>query len=181
MRVTALLAGLIVCSSLLFADDRTVDFDQQVDFSKIKTFNIRRGEVTSQKPELNNPLFAKKLGEAIRAELLAKGLKETADRPDVYVDYSIAGLDYSLVVNRPASRGPDGPNGRPGVVIQGAGPQPVRFTEGTLTVEMNIREPGTLIWRGQYRDEERNGSKLAQKLPVDAKKLLSDYPPKKKK
>jgi hypothetical protein len=30
-----------------------------------------------------------------------------------------------------------------------------------------------------YRDDESTGSKLVQKLPEDAKKLLARYPPKK--
>ena len=67
-----------------------------------------------------------------------------------------------------------------GVVIPGTGLQSERYTEGTLVIELTTREPNALVWRGLYRDEERNGSKLSQKLPGDAKKLLSSYPPKKK-
>ena len=110
MRFTALLAALTFCSAILLADDRSVDFDATADFSKIKTFAIREGKVSSQKPELNNRLFVQKLAETIRAELAAKGLKETADRPDMFVDFSIAGLDYSIVGGQRAERVPGGPN-----------------------------------------------------------------------
>jgi hypothetical protein len=41
------------------------------------------------------------------------------------------------------------------------------------------RDPKLLIWEGIYHDDESNGSKLAQSLPSDVKKLLSKYPPKK--
>jgi hypothetical protein len=47
-----------------------------------------------------------------------------------------------------------------------------------LVVDMN--QAGLLIWRGVYRDNEKNSSKFTEKLPGDAKTLLSQYPPKKK-
>jgi hypothetical protein len=180
MRFTSLLAGLLLCSSVLLADDRHVDFNANTDFSSIKTFAIREGKVNSQKPELNNRLFVQKLGEAIRAELTARGLKETADRPDLFVDFSIAGMDYSTVERQPATRIPDGPGGQRGYVVEGTGPQPVLSSEGTLVIDMTTTQPSVLVWRGTYRDQESSGPKLAQKLPGDAKKILSGYPPKKK-
>ena len=46
---------------------------------------------------------------------------------------------------------------------------------------MTADSPGTLIWRGVYRDNEKNSSRFSEKLPADARKLLTEYPPKKKK
>jgi hypothetical protein len=37
-----------------------------------------------------------------------------------------------------------------------------------------------LVWRGIYRDDEQNASKLSDRLPGDIKKLFEEYPPKKK-
>ena len=71
-------------------------------------------------------------------------------------------------------------NGR-GYVLSGTGPQPVLYSEGTLIISMTTGQASRLVWYGTYRDEERSGPKVAQKLPGDAKKLLSEYPPKKKK
>jgi len=190
MRFTSLPAGLIILCSLvlpaslhapLLADDRHVDVDANADFSRMKTFAIRESTINSQKPELNNRLFVQKLQEAIRGELTAKGLKETADRPDLFVDFSIAGMDYSIVERHPATRIPDGPGGQRGHVVEGTGPQSVLSSEGTLVIDMTANPSGGLVWRGMYRDEESSGPKLAKKLPRDAKKLLSEYPPKKKK
>ena len=59
---------------------------------------------------------------------------------------------------------------------RGIGPQPVRFTEGTLVIDL-VRPGGpNPVWRGVYRDEESTGSKLMLKLPEDAKKLIDRYP-----
>jgi hypothetical protein len=55
----------------------------------------------------------------------------------------------------------------------------VLYAQGTVTVDLIRREPKLLVWEGIYHDDEDNGSKLAQSLPSDVKKLLSKYPPKK--
>jgi hypothetical protein len=55
----------------------------------------------------------------------------------------------------------------------------VLFVKGTVTVDLVRRDPKLLVWQGIYHDDESNGSKLAQRLPLDVKKLLSKYPPKK--
>lgn len=77
---------------------------------------------------------------------------------------------------------PIGPNrGGRGGASDPQSTDPVGFVEGTLVIDMTAGEPGTLIWRGVYRDNEKNSARFSEKLPGDAKKLLSEYPPKKKK
>ena len=133
---------------------------------------IRDARVVSSRPELSHQLFAKDLVEAIRAELTAKRLTETADRPDVIVDCSVTGVDYYI-----------GPAGRANMIVPGRAQSfaPVSFTEGTLVIDLREAEQGALVWHGVYRDPRDSAAKLAQKLPAGAKKLLSEYPPKKKK
>jgi hypothetical protein len=139
------------------ADDHHVDFDRHTDFSQIKTFALREGKVDSPRPELNNTILLTKIADAIRKELTAKGLKETLNNPDVLLDYNVSAEDFT------EQRG-----GR------------VTSTEGTLVVDMIRRDSRALVWRGVYRDSERNSAKLAQNLPGDVKKFLSQYPPKQK-
>lgn len=170
-------AAVVVCSTIAVADYRSIDFDPSVDFAAVKTFAIRPGVIRSQKPELNNRLFLLALDDAIRTTLSRKGLKETQDRPDVTIDVSVAGMDYSITGGQRGVRIPGGPRGR-GTVIPGTGPQPELFTEGTLVIDMTQPASAKLIWRGTYRDEERSGPTLARKLPEDVKKLLSEFPPK---
>jgi hypothetical protein len=158
MRATALSIGLtLLCTIVLVADDRHVDFDQHTDFSTLKSFALHEGKVNSPNPELNNPLLVRKVGDAIRAALVAKGLRETATDPDLIVDYSIVGEDFS------AQRG-----------------GPAAFSQGTLVIDLVKREPKTLVWRSVYRDKESTNAKLAQALPRDVRESLSEYPPRQK-
>jgi hypothetical protein len=157
VRAVSLSIIAILAAVLLFADDRTVDFDRHLDFSTLKTFALREGKVDSPSPELNNSLLSKRIGDAIRSELIAKGLKETVNNPDVIVDYSISGENFS------EQRG-----------------GPISSSEGTLVIDLTKRDSRALVWRSVYRDSERNSAKLAQKLPGDVKKSFSDYPPKQK-
>ena len=54
MKVLNLIVVLLYFSITLLADSRDVEFDNQVDFSKFKTFTIRDGQITSKQPELNS-------------------------------------------------------------------------------------------------------------------------------
>jgi len=157
MRNIALFVGLILSTVVLFADDRIVDFDHHTDFSTLKSFALRDGKIDSPEPELNSTLLSKKIGDAIRTELLSRGLKETVNNPDVIVDYSVSGQDFN------EARG-----------------GPVSSSEATLVIDVTKRDSRDLIWRSVYRDSERNNAKLAQRLPGDVKKSLAEYPPKQK-
>jgi hypothetical protein len=164
-------------SAVLMADSRSIEFDATVDFSTVGTFEIRAHRINSEKPELNNRLFVQAVEDRIRATLTTKRLKEVAELPDVFVDFSVAGADYTITGGQRGTRIPGGPGRRGGVVFPGTGPRPELFTEGTLVIDMTMRSSGRLVWRGIYRDEERSGPTLARKLPDDARKLLSEYPP----
>lgn len=173
MRMTRLtIAMLLAGATVTSADDRNVTFDKGVDFSTLKTFAVHDVRVTSSRPELNNALFAMQVRDAIREALAAKGMTEAADRPHLVVDSTVTGVDYSI---GPAGRANPIPPGR-------AAPSfaPVSFTEGTLVIDLKTTESGKLLWHGVYRRPRDSAGKLAQKLPSDAKKLLSEYPPKKK-
>jgi len=151
-----------ILSGVAFADEHSIVFDDHTDFAKLTTFAIRDGKCDSTRPELNNPLYLKKLAETIRVALTTKGMKEAADHPDVFVDYRVVGIEVSTA-DRPSER------------LHGG----VLYAQGTVTVDLVRRDPKLLIWEGIYHDDEGNGSKLAQSLPSDIKKLLSKFPPKK--
>src|SRR5262245_22203276 len=151
----------VVAMAGVSADDLSVQIDPHANFSTFKTFAIGQTKIESPRPELDNPLFVKKLSSTIRAALIAKGLTETATRPDLVVDYTLTGEDVSVGV-----RG----------MVRGAGPQPVRFTEGVLVIDLSRPGDTAPVFRGTYRDDESTGSRLMQKLPEDAKKILGKYP-----
>jgi hypothetical protein len=152
----------MLLAPILTADTRHIEADEKADFSAFRTFVVREGRATSRKVEINNPLLLTKIQDAIRTALSSKGMKETPDRPDLVVTFSL------------------GEQGQRGVVGRGIRDMRVISTsEGTLVIEMTS---GTsVVWHGTYTDGEADAAKLAKKLPDDAKKLISEYPPKKKK
>ena len=162
MRHLALIgAGLVMASVALAADEMSVQVDPRANLAELRTFTIRHGTIGSERPELDNPLFEKKLRTTIRVALTGKGLKEVADNANVIVDFMLIGADFST-----SQRG----------LVRGAGPRPLRFTEGTLTIDLTRPGEANPVWRGVYRDDEQTGSRLQQKLPDDATKLLAKYP-----
>jgi len=161
-RTILALSFFAILSGTVVADEHSITFDDQADFAKLRTFAIREAKCNSARPELNNPLYLKKLADTIRTALAAKGLMEVQDRPDLFVDYRVDGTEVSTT-DRASDR------------IRGGD----LYARGAITVDLVSREPKLLVWEGIYHDDESNGSKLAQKLPSDLKKLLSKYPPKK--
>ena len=158
--IATVCVSLVAASAWLSADDLSVVIDPKADFSAFRTFAVRVGKIESNRPEIDNVLFAKRLTRTIREALAMKGLKEATGRPDLFVDYSIASEDINTT--------------RPGGG-RGIGPQPLRFTVGMLVIDMTRPGDQNPVWRGVYRDDEMTGSKLFQKLPEDARKLIAKY------
>jgi hypothetical protein len=185
LKTTLFLGALLLTSLVAFADDQTVDLDKTIDFSTLKSFTIRPGRIDSSRQELNNAIVLGKITDAIRTTLLSRGLMEVGDRPDVTVEFTASGVDYNVGpggIANPinSSRGDRGGN-RGALGPNGTGERgPVDFSVGTLVVDVKTTQPSALIWRGVYNDNEKNSARLGQKFPDDAKKLLSQYPGRKK-
>ena len=170
MKVAALTALTLLFVSLpLRADQKDTDFDPRTDFLKFKTFTLRQAQLEVKSPELNSPIVRKRIEDAIRTQLTARGLTEVQNRPDLVVNFRFGAADKRQVESFPAGRW-----GRRRRI------ETFRFTEGTLVVNLMDTEGRELVWRGVYRDDESNAGKISNKLPDDIKKLFSDFPPKKK-
>lgn len=178
VRTLVCLIGLMLSSAVLIADDRSVLFDEEANFSSFKTFKMRDGTLASQRPELNSPIAAKKLADAIRAALTAKGLREAPDPADLVVEHAVTTLDFGIGPfgrANPINPGQRGSRGR------GGSPARVDFTDATLVIDLKAGDPRALVWRGVYNATEKTAATLADTLPESAGKLLSVYPPKRKK
>src|SRR6185436_490556 len=106
MRAAAtFLVAVAMASAVLLADDHSVIFDEDVDFSTFKTFTMRDVRMSSDRPELNFPAVVKTIADAARASLTALGLKEVATGSDLVVECQISGTDFNI-----------GPWGRPNTV-----------------------------------------------------------------
>jgi len=160
------LAAMIVP---LAADDKSVDFDPDTDFSKYKTFAIRAEVITARSPALNNSIVKERITSAIRKELVADGLQPDATEPDLVVNFRLgASADRDVETIRTGRLG----RRRTRVVVD-------RDVEGTLVIDLLERESRDLVWRGIYTDEENDAARISRKLDDDVRKLFEDYPPKK--
>ena len=151
MRFLSLVLTLVLPAAVMVADDRTIIFDEHLDFSTLKTFSIRDGRIGTSEPALNNALVREKILDAIRSQLTARGLAESP-ASDVIATFE---LEFNPGLRRALNDD----------------------TQAILVVDLMTRD-SRLIWRGTYRDTELHVSKTASQLPDDVKKLLSKYPPK---
>jgi hypothetical protein len=166
---------LAVCAMASSAADHIIDFDRQVDFAGVKTFALRGANIILDRPEVRSTLVQEQITGAIRAALSARGLKEAQDA-DVIVDWTVRGQRFAV-------------NEWGRAVPLDSGEQvfnhpwrglPEAFVEGTLVLDLTAKSSGLLVWRGVYRNNERDSARVAHRLPDYAKKLLAEYPPRRK-
>src|SRR5207244_2119164 len=77
----------------LRADQKDTDFDPRTDFLKFKTFTLRQAQLEAKSPELNSPIVRKRIEDAIRTQLTARGLTEVQNRPDLVVNFRLGATD----------------------------------------------------------------------------------------
>jgi len=150
---TALAVAVVLAPALVLAQQHIV-LDVETDFATLKTFAIREGRATTSRPEIDNDLIFRKVADAIRKSLVAKGMTESATRADVTVGFTL---------------GEDRPNG-----------PSVAFNRGTLAIDFRVPDGDRMVWQGVYRDDTNNPARVADNLPSYVQKVLSKYPPKKK-
>jgi hypothetical protein len=168
MKAAALLFLLLIPVAIQ-AQKITVEFDESKGFSDYKTFMIRNGQLNSRNPALNSELVKKKIETEIRRRLTAKGLTEVTSQPDLNVRYSLGSANRREVEAYPAG-------------WRGLGTRrvAVRYTEGTLVID--LRDPSTrsLVWRAIAIEDKSEPTQLVGKLDDMVKKSTDKYPPKQK-
>lgn len=178
--LTLVLMLTALCAPAVRAADAIIDADRTVDFSRLKTFTLRRESIELDRPEINSPLVRSQVTEQVRATLAARGLQEVSQGPaDVIVDWSAGGQRFAInewgrAIPLDEMRG--GARIPPGNPWMGL---PESFVEGVLVIDLTARDTGLLVWRGVHRNQEGSTAKLAHKLPGYAKKMLATWPPKK--
>jgi len=149
----------------------SIEFDQGTDFTKYKTFAIRRGELNSKNPALNSELVKKQIEAALVRDFTARGLSQAQSGPaDLNVVYHFGSARKTEVEAYPAG-------------WRGWGTRYVRvpYADGTLVID--LRDPSThsLVWRGISREEQSDATKIRGKLDNMVRKPIEKYPPKMKK
>ena len=163
-----LFAGMLIARSA-FAQKITMEFDQNADFSKYKTFAIRIRELNSSNPALNSDLVKQQIDEDIEKFLTAKGLTMVTSGPaDLNIRYHLGSAQKSEVEAYPAG-------------WYGWGTRYVRvpYAEGTLVIDLRDPTTHSLVWRAIASEDKSNATDIQKKLDDMVKKSIDKYPPKK--
>jgi len=163
------LALLLLAAAIASAQKVTVEFDQNADFSRYKTFAIRDGQLNSKNPALNSELVQKRIDADIEKDLTARGLILVTGKPDLNVRYR---LGSARRVEREAY--PAGWRGWGTRIVK------VPYTEGTLVIDLRDSAMRSLVWRAIASEEKSDPNKIEGKLDDMVKKSLEKYPPKAK-
>ena len=179
LRISRVVPFIALMFALVFSAgcdlSTTMDYDQDVDFSTIKTY-----QWAGEKPEQVTDMAHKRLMSAIDEQLQAKGLSLVNSDPDVFVVYY--GDDEKQVVANTTHYGYGyGPGWYGGMGMGGSTTTVSTFRVGTLVVDMYGAAKKELIWRGTVsgtiNDDPQKNVKIVQKA---VKKLFKKYPPEKK-
>ena len=146
-----------------------LEFDEAVDFTQYRTYAIRNGRIRAKHPSLDNSLVERKIENAIKAQIAAKGMQEAPDRPDVVITYVLGAADKRDVDVVPA--GWYGRRRRRVVT---------HYTQGTLVIDLRDAQKRELIWRATCTDTAGDPNKISEHIDKDVKKAFEKYPPKKK-
>ena len=154
-------------ATLAFGQKITVEFDQAADFSRYHTFTLAGAQLNSRNPELNSELVRKKLDDAIARYLTAKGLTEVLNSGDLNVRYHFGSARKKMVERYPAGwRG------------MGTRTVRVRYTEGTLVIDLSDTSVRDLVWRAIAHEDKNRPDQILGKLDDMVKKAIAKYPPK---
>ena len=158
-------AWILVCLLTLFggcsAPDKTIyhdvtfDYDVNVDFTRIKTYNWVKMPATSRIESFNQI----RIKDAVDARMSAKGLKVMVDNPDVFLVMYGGGykaIDMTVMMDYAV------------------------YEVGRLKLAMYDAESRQEIWWGEDRADLFNEMTPAQKDEVIAnsvRRILEKYPP----
>jgi hypothetical protein len=155
----------------------TYDFDGSVDFSHYKTFKFSEDALSYEMQQLNR----NRLIEAIREQLISKGLQESADA-DVLVNFYInahqeqrqtANTNYYGAGGRYAYRWGGG--------FSTTTIDVESYIAGTVFIDLIETERNELVWQGRGAgtfQENISPAKREKRINKGVAKVFKNYPPK---
>jgi hypothetical protein len=167
-------AVVLLAPSLALAQKVSFDFDKTADFSKFKTYALKDGT------KVGDPLIDNRIVAAIEAELAAKGLTKKDDGPDIAVVYHVAFDKQKDITTFSSGYGYGYRWGG------GWGTTDVRVNEilvGTLIIDVADATKKEVVWRGmgvKEVDTQAKAEKRDKNINAAVKKIMQNYPPKKK-
>ena len=155
----AVALAMLATSGAAFAATHS-DFTKAYPLQQLKTFAFKPQHRISRDPLANNDIWANDVRQAIRTDLMARGMREaTGDNPDFYVAfyvgledrYDLNAVDYGMPFFH---RGVRGWWGWP----RGYDVWAVPYTESTLIVDIVDAHTNQLVWRGYDTDTLNNNN-----------------------
>jgi hypothetical protein len=173
--IVAAAAVALLVPTLVMAQKTSFDFDKSADFSKFKTYALKDGT------KVGDPLIDNRIVAAIEMELAAKGMTKNDAKPDVVAVYHVA-FDKQQDITAYSS-GYGGYGYRWG---GGWGTTDVRVNQilvGTLIIDVADANKQEVVWRGmgvKEVDTQAKADKRDKNINGAVKKILQNFPPKKK-
>jgi hypothetical protein len=133
-----------------------VDFDKSVDFTTFHTFQLLPNPDGALAKA--NELMDGRVQDMIRQHLVAQGLKEVSENPDLIVSYDASTKDHQVLntmgmgpgmgVGMGMGWGRFGAAGMGGMATT----TETTFTDGTLVVDAYTPDPKKMVWRGMAEE-----------------------------
>lgn len=163
--VPCLILLLIGCSSIKV----THDYDPEIDFSSLKTYDWLP---LPDEAEINK-LTVRRIKNAVNTQLEAKGLSVTPDNPDFLIGI-LLGKEQKVSVTDWGY-----PYGRYGRYWSG-GVDVTQYDVGTITLDFVDAQSKELIWRGTAErelEDKKTPEKREQIINEAVEKMLENFPP----
>jgi hypothetical protein len=168
---------LVVAIGCVAAQNASVNYGKNADFSKYKTYKW----VNIENAQHLDDLTADQLAGTVESELAKKGLKKSqTDKADLFIGYQVGrGKEKQLSqYNVGATYG-----SAAGATSGTGGATTTVVHTGLLVLDMYDAETKQLIWRGVVAnaiDADAKPDKKQKHMDQGVAKLLKDYPPQKK-
>jgi len=172
-------ALILLLPALALAQKTSFDYDKTADFTTMKTYTMKDGT------KVDDPFVDSRITAAIEAELKAKGLTRNDASPDVVVVYHLT-LDTQKDITSYSTGVAYGPYPYRWGGGWGGGTTNVRVNEilvGTLLIDVADAHKNQLVFRGmgvKEIDPQAKADKRDKNVAAAVKKVLKDFPPKKK-
>ncbi len=155
-----------------------VDFDKSVDFTTFHTFQLLPNPDGALAKA--NELMDGRVQDMIRQHLVAQGLKEVSENPDLIVSYDASTKDHQVLNTMGMGPGMGVGMGmgwgRFGAVGMGgmATTTETTFTDGTLVVDAYTPDPKKMVWRGMAEESVAdNPDKTAKNIEKSLDELFA--------
>jgi hypothetical protein len=157
-----------------------------VDFSNYKTFSWANTNGERKKNAADNDIVDNNIKNSISLQLENKGWQETAQNPDVILDYNVMVEKKVTQESEPVYSYPytgyyyNGWRRRRGYMyypnnLLGYRTYNIPFKQGTLTVNMVDAKTNKLIWQGSARGEVSNKTVTTQEMQTDVTSIFKKF------